>query len=295
MLVEGHFIDRSDYPKPIDPDWAATVAKYLEEVGATDLDDPNAPKRKIPRTDAQLRVLDGFERTKARNKARLEHEAALARLEDGTAIHRQERDRTPLLSAKSASKSKVAKKKVALGKHNSEYKVAKARRAVLLTALKAGEFVKIIRQQKGEDRTQEYHQQYGDVASIRHKLGLNIARVYCNQTGQSFYVINNFVRYQMPRAISGMSDDKKELLTALLSKQFVLASDMTGATKAVSKTVLRLMREHDLDIYTVFNKSKTEGWIFIVNEEKRKAKINDLGDMLQALDHLKEKKAKAGQ
>lgn len=294
MLREHVFSDINRYSNGIDPEWAAQIAEHKEKVGFIDLDAPNAPKRKIPRTDAQMRELEGIEKAKAEARAQAEHLAALARLDDGTAVHRQERDRTPLLSEKGTSKSRVAKKKVALGKHNSEYKVAKARRAVLLTALKAGEFVKIIRQQKGEDRTQEYHQQYGDVASIRHKLGLNIARVYCNQTGQSFYVINNFVRYQMPRAISGMSDDKKELLTALLSKQFVLASDMTGATKAVSKTVLRLMREHDLDIYTVFNKSKTEGWIFIFNEEKRKAKIHKLGDMLQALDHLKEKKAKAG-
>lgn len=293
MLREQVFSDINRYSNGIDPEWAAQIAEHKEKVGFIDYDAPNAPKRKIPRTDAQMRELEGIERKKAEAKAQAEHNAALARLADGTAIHRQERDRTPLLSEKGTSKSRVAKKKVALGKHNSEYKVAKARRAVLLTALKAGEFVKIIRQQKGEDRTQEYHQQYGDVASIRHKLGLNIARVYCNQTGQSFYVINNFVRYQMPRAISGMSDDKKELLTALLSKQFVLASDMTGATKAVSKTVLRLMREHDLDIYTVFNKSKTEGWIFIFNEEKRKAKIQELGDMLQGLDILRERKAEA--
>ena len=43
----------------------SAVAEYLEEVGATDLDAPDAPKRKIQRTDAQLRQLEGINFTTA--------------------------------------------------------------------------------------------------------------------------------------------------------------------------------------------------------------------------------------
>lgn len=287
MLREQVLSDRSDYPKTIDPDWAAAVAKYLEEVGATDLDDPNAPKRKVPRTDAQLRVLDGFERTKARNRAQIENAEALARLADGTAVLRQKKDRTPLQKAKTVT---AAKSKKVRGDSKTEHKATKPRRAALLAALNAGKLVKTIRQHKGESRTKEYHKQYSDIASLRYKLGLNIARVHCNQSGQSFYAINNFAHYQPQTAISGMSDNKKELLQALLSKQLVLASDMTSATKVASKTVLRLMREHDLNIYTVFDGSSTQGWILILDEAKRESEISDLGDMVQAIDYLKIRK-----
>ena len=110
MLIEHHFADLSRHQKPVNPEWKAAVAEYLEEVGATDLDDPSAPKRKTPRTDAQLRELDGFQRTKARNKAKLEHQAALARLESGTAVLRQKSERTkPAKKVVPAKQLKVAK------------------------------------------------------------------------------------------------------------------------------------------------------------------------------------------
>ena len=63
MLREQIFSDISNYPKPVNPDWQSAVAEYLEEVGATDLDAPDATKRKIQRTDAQLcAALEGIER-----------------------------------------------------------------------------------------------------------------------------------------------------------------------------------------------------------------------------------------
>lgn len=110
MLIERNFSNLSRHKKPVDPEWEASVAEYLEEVGATDLDDPSAPKRKTPRTDAQLRELDGFHRTKARNKAKLEHQAALARLESGTAVLRQKSERTkPAKQVVPAKQLKIAK------------------------------------------------------------------------------------------------------------------------------------------------------------------------------------------
>lgn len=98
MLREQVFSDISDYPKPVNPDWQSAVAEYLEEVGATDLDAPDAPKRKIQRTDAQLRQLEGIKKAKAEARAQAEYREAQARLADGTAIHRQKKERTPVLS-----------------------------------------------------------------------------------------------------------------------------------------------------------------------------------------------------
>ena len=93
MLRERVFSDISNYPKPVNPDWQSAVAEYLEEVGATDLDVPDAPKRKIQRTDAQLRQLEGIKKAKAEARAQAEYREAQARLADGTAIHRQKKER----------------------------------------------------------------------------------------------------------------------------------------------------------------------------------------------------------
>lgn len=110
MLIERNFSNLSRQKKPVDPEWEASVAEYLEEVGATDLDDPSAPKRKTPRTDAQLRKLDGFHRTQARNKAKPEHQAALAKLESGTAVLRQKSERTkPAKQVVPVKQLKIAK------------------------------------------------------------------------------------------------------------------------------------------------------------------------------------------
>lgn len=110
MLREQVFSDRSDYPKSIDPEWAAQIAEYKEKIGFTDLDDPNAPKRKVPRTDAQLRELEGIERAKAERKAQAEYREAQARLADGTAVLRQKNERAkPAAKAKKAKKAKIAK------------------------------------------------------------------------------------------------------------------------------------------------------------------------------------------
>lgn len=291
MLREQVFSDINRYSVVSDTTTPIDVVEWFaKNKGITDLDKPGAKIRTI--------IDDANESELARQKAKKLREAiarseyidALMNLEDGTAVHHKQRDRTPLLSAKSSKPKRPAR-----GKSNSEYKAARDRRAILVAELKAGKTVKLISQKKDEVETNGYHQQYADIASIRHKQGLKVARVYCNQTGQSYYTIDKFVRYPLPISVSGTRDDKNELLTALLSKQLVPASSMPVEAKVASKSVLRLMRKHDLDIHTVFNDSKTDGWIFIPNEEKIKAKIQKLGDMLQAMDHLKEEKAKAGQ
>ena len=139
MLREQVFSDISNYPKPVNPDWQSAVAEYLEEVGATDLDAPDAPKRKIQRTDAQLRELEGIKKAKAEARARAEHQAALARLNDGTAVLRQKKERTPVLEKKKAAapkrKSKAADTRA----------VAAIRRAGLIKTLNNGGKIKLER------------------------------------------------------------------------------------------------------------------------------------------------------
>lgn len=289
MVEEKQFSDMSRYPKLVDAEWQSAVAEYLEEVGATDLDAPDAPKRKIQRTDAQLRQLEGIKKAKAEAKAQAEHQAALARLNDGTAVLRQKKERTPVLKKKAAApkrKSKAADTRA----------VAAIRRAGLIKTLNNGGKIKLERKEGNINDNLDYQTQYIDIRWIIEKHKLDIKRIKSVSANDSYFVLDKFARYQMPEAIHGGADDKDKLLAALLSKQLVLASDITGTNKLATATILNLATIHDLDFYTVFDSSrKTYGWIFIMDEEKRKAKLKEVGDLLQALDFLEEQKAKAGQ
>jgi len=285
MLREQTFSDRSNYPKAVDAEWLAKIAEHKEKVGFTDLDDPNASKRKVQRTEEQMRELEGIEKAKAEAKAQAEHNAALARLADGTAIHRQKKEGTALV-VNGKAKSTKAKRDSSKDRPN-----AAVRRAKIIKALNAGSRIKLERK-KGA----AYQAQYIDIRWIIDNHKMNIKRIKSVSSSDSYFALDKFARYQAPEAINGAAEDKDKLLTALLSKRLVLASDVKGTNKLATATVLSIATQHDLDVYTVFDdKRVTHGWIYILDEEKRKAKIHKLGDMLQALDHLKEKKAKAGQ
>ena len=291
MLIEQHHADMSRYPKAVDPDWQSAVAEYLEEVGATDLDAPDATKRKIQRTDAQLcAALEGQKRKEAEARAQAEYREAQARLANGTAIHRQKKERTPILEKKKAAapkrKSKTADTRA----------VAAVRRASLIRTLNNGGKIKLERKEGNINDNLDYQAQYIDIRWIIEKHKLDIKRIKSVSANDSYFVLDKFARYQMPVAIHGGADDKDKLLAALLSKELVLASDITGTNKLATATILNLATTHDLDFYTVFDSSrKTYGWIFIMDEEKRKAKLKEVGDMLQALDFLEDRKAKAEQ
>lgn len=285
MLREQVFSDISRYAKKIDPEYAAQIAEHKEKVGFTDYDALGAPKRKVQRTDAQFRELEGIEKAKAEARAQAEHQSALARLADGTAIHRQKKEGTALVM-KGKAKSTKAKRDSSNDRPN-----AAVRRAKIIKALNAGSRIKLERK-KGA----AYQAQYIDIRWIIDNHKINIKRIKSVRSSDSYFVLDKFARYQAPEAINGAAEDKDKLLTALLSKKLVLASDVMGTNKLATATVLTIATQHDLDVYTVFDDSRvTHGWIYILDEEKRKAKIHKLGDMLQALDHLKEKKVKNGQ
>ena len=284
MLEEKYFPPMSTYAQPIDPEWAAMIAEHKEKKGVIDYDMPGAPKCKTPRTDAQFRELEGIEKAKAEARAQAEHQAALARLADGTAIHRQKKERTPVVTGK--AKAVKAKRDSSKDRPN-----AAARRAKIIKTLNTGGRIKLERK-KGA----AYQAQYIDIRWIIDNHKMNIKRIKSISSSDSYFVLDKFARYQAPEVINGAAEDKDKLLTALLSKKLVLASDVTGTNKLATATVLSIATQHDLDVYTVFDdKRATHGWIYILDEETRKAKLKEVGDLLQALDFLEEQKAKAEQ
>ena len=303
MLREQVFSDISNYPKPVNPDWQSAVAEYLEEVGATDLDAPDAPKRKIQRTNDQLFVaLQGQKRREAEARAQAEYREAQARLADGTAIHRQKRERTPVLSkaVKSKTVRPAAAPKRKYAKRNSskaafDEAAAIERRVAMISTLKSGGKIEQIPQKQCAGVYAEYQTQYTDIRWITRVKGLAIARIQRVRSNTSYFVLDDFERYELPEPISGYAEEKQKMLTALLSKQLVLASDIDSSVKVAARTITALAEIHDLDVYTVFESRSVYGWIFIMDEEKRKAKLKEVGDLLQALDFLAEQKAKAGQ
>ena len=288
MLREQVFSDINRYANKIEPDYAAQIAEHKEKVGFIDYDAPGAPKRKVQRTDAQLREIEGIEKAKAEARAQAEHQAALARLADGTAVHRQKKERTPVVQ----SKARTVKPK---RDSSNDRPIAAARRASLVKTLNNGGKIELERQVR-TGSNEAYQAQYADIRWIIEKYNMNVKRIKSVTSSASYFVLDNFARYQAPVAINASASGKDNMLTALLSKKLVLASDVTGTNKLATATILKLATCHDLDVYSVFNiKSAAVGWIYILDEEKRKAKIEKIGNILHALDFLAERKAKAEQ
>ena len=240
MLVEQHFVDMSHHPKPVDPEWAAAVAEYLEEVGATDLDAPDAPKRKIQRTDAQLRQLEGIKKAKAEAKAQAEHQKALARLNDGTAVLRQTNANNEVIKkaraikknkpvevkavAKKIAKAKLGRPKAKPVKVLTERQIAsrekrlknKLKRDEMIATLTSGGSIPAI-DWRGDSFRAHQMQSY-QLMMIDRSEGLNIVRA--NQIGKEGgvkFIINDFERCNLPEPISCLvaSPDRWKLFDAL--------------------------------------------------------------------------------
>jgi len=277
MIVEHHFADLSRHPKPVSPEWQAAVAEYLEEVGATDLDDPNAPKRKTPRTDVHLKALAGIERKKADEQAQAEHQEALARLEKGTAVLRQKKDRTPVTKPKAAKKvAKPAKKKkmarvVAVNKGPTPQQLAKARRDVVIADLVAGKMIKMISKSKKAQNNNEhkdYQKQRADLLYIRRNMNVKIIRITSIQTGDSYFMIDTFERYKRVKMSGNLvGPDREPFIKALRSGKVVEASNITRGKKAGAASVAQLVNSYGMDILTVISSGNLIGWVMPPNSD----------------------------
>lgn len=285
MLEEKNYAPMNRYASSSDTSTTLDAVEWFaKNKGITNLDDPSTKVRTIIEDANKVELARQQAKKAGEAKAQDEFLDAMLNLDNGTAVLRQKKERTPVATGK----AKVVKTK---RDSSNDRPNAAARRAKIIKTLNTGGRIKLERK-KGA----AYQAQYIDIRWIIDNHKINIKRIKSVSSSDSYFVLDKFARYQAPVAINGAAEDKDKLLTALLSKKLVLASDVMGTNKLATATVLSIATQHDLDVYTVFDDSrKTVGWIYILDEEKRKAKIHKLGDMLQALDHLKEKKAKAGQ
>ena len=285
MLEEKHYAPMNRYASSSDTSTTLDAVEWFaKNKGITNLDDPSTKVRTIIEDANKVELARQQAKKAGEAKAQDEFLDAMLNLDNGTAVLRQKKERTPVATGK----AKVVKTK---RDSSNDRPNAAARRAKIIKTLNTGGRIKLERK-KGA----AYQAQYIDIRWIIDNHKINIKRIKSVRSSDSYFILDKFARYQAPVAINGAAEDKDKLLTALLSKKLVLASDIKGTNKLATATVLTIATQHDLDVYTVFDdKRVTHGWIYILDEEKRKAKIHRLGDMLQALDHLKEKKAKAGQ
>ena len=264
MRVEGHFTNISRHQKLVDPEWAATVAEYLEEVGATDLDDPNAPKRKVQRTDAQLKALAGIERKKADEKAQAEHQAALARLEDGTAVLRQKKDRTPVLVTKPkvAKPAKKMARVVAVKKRPASHQLAKLRRDAVIADLSAGKMIRMVSESERGNTQKDYQKQRADLVYIKRNMNVTLIRLSRIQTGESFFMIDNLTRHKRVKVTGNLiGPDREPLIKALSSGKVFEASNVTKGKKSGSASVAQLASRHSMNLYAVISGRDLVGWV----------------------------------
>lgn len=180
--------------------------------------------------------------------------------------------------------------------------VVKKRREAMAETLKSGGSIKPV---DWRGKGLRGHQiQSNDLEVIEDKEALNIVRVHQMQTRTLGFMVDNFKRYDMPEPISCYlsSDDREKLFTAIRSNQLVTVQSFKEDTPVCRRVMATLSRKYGLNIHSVMKRNNTLGWILLEeavdageSEAKRESEISELGDMLQALDHLKDKKAKDGQ
>ena len=276
MQVEHHFADLSRYPKNSDTATSIDdVEWFAKNVGITNLDDPSVKIKTI--------IEDVNECELARQKARKAREAkaqdefldAMFNLNNGTAVLRQTTERAkPSNAAKSAKPKTVRpaappKRKYAPRSENVtafDKEKAATRRTNIMQTLKSGGKIEYKQQQDCEGGYAEYQTQYTDIRWLKRVKKLDITRIQNIDSGQSYFVLDDFERYDIPKQISGYlndADSKQALMTALLSKQMVCAKDITATNKAGARSVATLASTYGIDVYTVFDSRNVSGWIAI--------------------------------
>lgn len=304
MLVEQHFSDRSTYPNNSETATSIDdVEWFAKNVGITNLDDPNTKVKTII-DDVNESELARHEAKKAReSKAQDEFLDAMFNLDNGTAVLRQKNERNKP-AARSVLKAKTVrsapKRKYAPRAENVltfDKEKAAVRRTSIMQTLKSGGKVEYKKQQDCEGGYAEYQTQYTDIRWLMRVKKLDITRIQNIDSGQSYFVLDDFERYNMPGQITGYlndADSKQALTVALLSKKMVCAKDITATNKVGARSVAVLASTYGLDIYTVFDSRAVSGWISIDEpidpvELKRLQDVSDLVDALDAIEYLKNK------
>lgn len=296
------------------------VEAYAEQNGIIDLDNPEVKKKTV------IADLSNFERARyeaQKERERLEaeaqekHKQAMLNLKSGTAILRQKSERTkPAKKVEVAKKASVATKPIKAPKpvvkkarkpyyHKPDRLVpssqvqARVRRKIMLEKLQAGEFLPMQSKQSAKGDFDLYQQQRAAIKKLEKEEGLTVVRIKRISDNQSFFALDDFKRHQIEQKVSGNldGDDRKDFIKAVASGEVVLASDLVkGARVGVSSTSI-LARNHGMNIYTVFSGKYVLGWILIDDSanagktevKQRSLDIDDVGDMLEAMDYLQAK------
>lgn len=275
MLVEQYFVDRGNYPKvsetstPID-----AVEWFAKNKGITNLDDPKVKVRSII-DDVNESEMARHEAKKVREaRARSEYIDALFALEDGTAVHRQKNAKNDALKKAKAIKkaTQVANPQSNKSEKNPKLldkRAAMARRKAIMAKLKSGGRIAYISQKDCEGGYAEYQRQYTDVRWIVRTHGLSVVRMQSVRTGQSYFVLDDFICYHTPNKINGYledANDKAKLLAALTSHKLLQVCDIASRTKAGARSVAVLASQYELNVYTIFDGRDTVGWIAIAEQ-----------------------------
>lgn len=314
MIAEQCFSDRSTYPKvpsetssPID-----AVEWFAKNKGITNLDDPSVKVKSI---------IDGVNKSElARHEARKAREAeaqdafldAMFNLDNGTAELRQKSERTKLAEIKADKAAKrrksyeKSKQLAAKGivrtrpKHKPGRAIptvqakSKIRRDALAEQLKNGELIPMQPKQVEKGAFCAYQQQRFDIRKLQ-ELGLNIVRATINNSKDSFFLLDDFERYESDHKMVGNYDAKAkaEMMEALATGKAVEPKHFEKSPSITSNSISKLVRNEKLNVQTLFISQTIIGWMLIKDgaterlAQAKNSEISDLGDMLDALDYLR--------
>lgn len=260
------------------------VEAYAEQNGIIDLDNPEVKKKTV------IADLSNFERARyeaQKERERLEAEAqenykqALSNIKNGTAVHRVKYKRNSSNKKSAQDTQKPSSKKKSLNSRVQNLKtqknvrdkltrneIAQARREATLEKLKAGGRMLMLRQ--GTEYSSDYQQQQSDIRAINKNADITVVRISSLKTGESFYVMDAFERYQTGEKISSrlVKQGSHDLLKAVCSSQLVQVSDIKESNKDGARAMAILTRKYDFDIYTVLSSNILIGWVLIESKDK---------------------------
>lgn len=271
------------------------VEAFAKAKGIINLDNPEVKKKTVI-ADLSNFELARYEAQKERERLEAEaqenYKKALANIEDGTAVHRVKHERIkpakparssssksttnkqtePLASTKSRksdSKKRNAKAQKIVRDKPTRNEITQARRQAIIDQLKTGGRILLLKQE-GVGNAKAYQQQRSDIKTISKDTDLNIVRIASIKTGLSYFVVDDFKRYQTDKKISSrlVKSNNHDLLKAICSLQLVQASDIAELNKDGSRAMAILARNYGFDIYTVLASNALVGWVLIENKDE---------------------------